>query len=248
MKTLYTFLLAFLVQAAAGQYCGSSGSWACAVNYFPFDSAIIADGSLNSFPCIIRGEPYYHAVTFRTGAFKVSFSGQEAVWDFDSLLIYSITGLPQGLCWSTSIVNNLAVKPDYICLALAGITFDTAGLYYYDANLLIYPPPPWPMYPEIPLHPIRIINSGDTCATGTLSDIVNSEIEWPGMYVSGSDIVFKNARQSMLLNIFDVNGRQIVNVMIDKETQSIPFGFPAGFYLAILRGKNGTETVKLVKP
>lgn len=248
MKTLCLLIISLLVYShLAGQYCGESSPIACPVNYFPFDTAVAYDGNLDSLPCIIRGQPYYHRVTIRTGPFTATFNGQTVVFHIDSIRVFDLDPLPTGLCWTTSEADNFVAYPDYICLAITGTTYDSAGLYgFWGPDFYMHPTPS--MIPEIPPHPLQVINSGANCATFLTTSVLKPQRAAVSISLSSGDILLKDCYAAGMLRVYDLSGQLLLQEQVSQSNCSFHFPYSAGLYLANLQLGNNSETFKLIKP
>ncbi|MCS6935771.1 MAG: T9SS type A sorting domain-containing protein [Chitinophagales bacterium] len=122
-KFTSTFLCFLFLGWLVAQPCGTNNSSVCS----PPDANLpYGFGDINNIPCAIKGQYYYHTISFKMYE-TFSFLGQNI--SVDSIEFVSITNLPCGLCWAANRTEKRYKKNENGCIVFAGTTNDPSGQY-----------------------------------------------------------------------------------------------------------------------
>lgn len=242
------WLLVLVAGYSHSQYCGNSGPQVCTPQYYVADTGYWFHPPFDSLPCIVRNNPYNETVTIRLDALPTTFSGQSIILSL-SLLIDSIVGLPDGICWATNDSDN-HVSNAWLCINFTGTTNQPVGDYVFWLHGKSTPL-------GIPINPdgdgsfkksftLRVRNTTDMCLA-IASSIPDTHYNPPLLVATPGGISVTASLSVTHITVTDVMGRQLIMEKISpSEKIAIPLADYHGLLLVSVVDENGIKTQKMV--
>ncbi|MDB5284579.1 MAG: domain proteinfibronectin type protein [Bacteroidota bacterium] len=224
------------------------------------DSSFIAP-SPDSLPCIERGLPYSNSIQINMpGAF-------DGLITLDSLVITSITGLPNGITYATNPASNVYYGNTSGCILFSGTTNDTAAGYelYFEGYAVVSSPNSGThtlsltqlaqLNGPVPEFQLNVINQSDSCHPEALTGIKNlaSNINWSispnpnnGVFELKLDAGNKTSGEIV---VTDISGRVAYSQKLETtgfyQTTFNLSTLSKGLYLLQLRTEEGIASKKI---